>query len=246
MSAPSKLLPTVTEPTDADIIAMLIPDSPEVLCLEPEVALGEAPTVVVSPAAELVVVEPVSAVLAAPQTLPDRERFWDMDGFWLTFLALKYAMFAGIVGIIGFYVVYPVVAFLIMVVGMIGGLSTGIGVLALVVGLFWATALLGFWDHKSSRAVAPTPAKAGAVRFGSPIQVVVPRKVTVEPQKAPSRKAAPEPSPALAHSVGRRGAACGADMTGASNARRHDPKCPDCVEATKSVLVSDDGVVTYV
>lgn len=214
----------LAEVTESEVIAALIPDTPAALCDPPATQPMPKPLEQPEPidtTQPITVYRPVVQLLPAqPEPALDFERgqYWDTGS---TLLVLALALGVGIVGMVGYYVVYPVVMVVATVVGAVGNAGALVGALALVaVGLYWATALLGFWDHPK----VPTPGVAA-----------LPQPGRVGAGSAPVMVQTPVP-PVVAHLVGRRGSACGADMTGASTARRGDPRCPACLAAEAAAV----------
>lgn len=144
MSTPFDTRPLVD---DADVISALIPDSPAAL-LAPDKTPTEAPQV-----QYVYVPAPITTTFPAPPMYDEPEKFWDTDWFMVALIALKCATILGIVGILSVYVIYPVVTLVTTIVTVFGEMAVGLATLAIVMTLaYWATSLLGFWDHSRSLA----------------------------------------------------------------------------------------------
>jgi hypothetical protein len=218
---PTKSIPFTPLPPDPVII--VIPDSPEGLC-DPPALVTTAP--VTAPV-------PVRAPAPSPhieQPVPQQLRLSDTDFFWLALLWVKYSAYVGLVGIVGYFIVYPIVQFLALMASVIGVVATGVGALLIV-----GAVVVGVWRLVGAPASLTTVSTQSAIT-----QPATRRRVSVRTSPVTRKEQAP-----IAHLVGRRGTACGVSMPRSKNASRHHPHCPDCVTATRSVTVSDDGVVTY-
>ena len=145
MSTPFDTRPLVD---DADVISALIPDSPAALLTS-----DETPTETLPRVQYVYVPAPITATLPAPPMYDEPEKFWDTDWFMVALVAMKCMTILGIAGIISVYVVYPVVMLVTTVVTVFGEIAAGLGALIVIGSVaFWATSLLGFWDHSSPLA----------------------------------------------------------------------------------------------
>jgi hypothetical protein len=223
MSSPTEIRPGVENQEFSDIVAALILDPPAT----------ESPPTKELPAPreyapqKVVYVDRYPPEIASP-LFETSERFWDGDAFWLAILATKYLGIMGIIATLGYFVIWPVVTFL----AIVGPTLIAMGITAVVI--FWATQLMGFWDHTrpvQSRKTKAVPATR-LVTHSPPAPVV--KKAKASAVKKPRVMLVENvPSPMLAHATKGRKSVCGEIVP--RNARRvserHTPKCQCCVSA---------------
>lgn len=133
MTTPTEERQPLLDQEFSDIVATLILDPP---VPEPQLA------------PRIIYVDRQPPVIAPSLFEEKPERFWNGDPFWFALLAIKYLGIMGVIAIVGQFIILPI-ASVVIAVGPALVLMAVVGVV-----LFWATQLMGFWDHSS-------PAQAG-------------------------------------------------------------------------------------